>query len=136
MALRFYAAGTFQSVLAEMFGVNQPTAGRSIHRVTLALLQRMQRQVCFPNQLKANQQKVKFYEKAGFPNVIGCIDGTQIRIQSPTENEHEYVNRKNFHSTNVQVIITITWQPLFIKFVLFDNFLFICSFNRSSVMRI
>ena len=37
-------------------------------------------------------------------NVFGCIDGIQIRIQSPgtTRNEREHVNRKNYHSINVQ----------------------------------
>ena len=40
---------------------------------------------------------------AGFPNVIGCIDGTQVKIQAPSENEEEFLNRKGFHSINVQV---------------------------------
>ncbi|XP_041361019.1 putative nuclease HARBI1 [Gigantopelta aegis] len=39
-----------------------------------------------------------------FPSVIGCIDGTHIRIQAPAQEEHEFINRKNFHSINVQVI--------------------------------
>ncbi|KAG7521021.1 hypothetical protein JOB18_040751 [Solea senegalensis] len=41
---------------------------------------------------------------AGLPNVIGCIDGTQIPITAPTQNEGDYVNRKCFHSINVQII--------------------------------
>ncbi|XP_053391145.1 uncharacterized protein LOC128553974 [Mercenaria mercenaria] len=40
----------------------------------------------------------------GFPNVVGVVDGTQIRIQGPTEHEEDYVNRKGFHSINVQMI--------------------------------
>ncbi len=39
----------------------------------------------------------------GFPGVIGCIDGTQIPITTPSVNEGDYVNRKAFHSINVQV---------------------------------
>ncbi|MBN3300842.1 HARB1 nuclease, partial [Amia calva] len=42
---------------------------------------------------------------AGFPNVIGCIDGTHIPIKAPPgPNEAEFVNRKSFHSINVQII--------------------------------
>ncbi|XP_051552172.1 putative nuclease HARBI1 [Myxocyprinus asiaticus] len=41
---------------------------------------------------------------SGFPNVIGCIDGTHIPIKVPSVNEGDYVNRKSFHSINVQVI--------------------------------
>lgn len=41
----------------------------------------------------------------GFPQVIGCVDGTQIRISTPKANESDYVNRKDFNSLNVQVLI-------------------------------
>lgn len=34
----------------------------------------------------------------GFPQVIGCVDGTQIRISTPKANEAGYVNRKDFQS--------------------------------------
>ncbi|XP_033744292.1 putative nuclease HARBI1, partial [Pecten maximus] len=39
----------------------------------------------------------------GFPNVVGCLDCTHVRIQGPTENEKDFVNRKGFHSLNVQM---------------------------------
>ncbi|XP_021351104.1 putative nuclease HARBI1 [Mizuhopecten yessoensis] len=37
-----------------------------------------------------------------FPQVGGCIDGTFIPIQGPCENEEDFVNRKGFHSLNIQ----------------------------------
>jgi DDE superfamily endonuclease len=40
----------------------------------------------------------------GLPNVLGCIDGTHIAIKSPSQNEDAYVNRKGFHSINVQAV--------------------------------
>ena len=43
-----------------------------------------------------------FHEIAGFTNVIGAIDGTHIRIKSPSNDEHLFVNRNNYHSINVQ----------------------------------
>ena len=49
-------------------------------------------------------QKREFKKMAGFPNVVGVLDCTQIRIQAPTENESAYVNRKNQHSINVQLM--------------------------------
>ncbi|KAK2181225.1 hypothetical protein NP493_405g01000 [Ridgeia piscesae] len=75
------------------------------HRsMSSALVARMQEWVQLPTQQQADRQKAKFLRLAGFPNVVGCIDGTHVRIQAPPTNEHEYVNRKNFHSINVQVI--------------------------------
>ncbi|XP_039523259.1 putative nuclease HARBI1, partial [Pimephales promelas] len=47
-------------------------------------------------------------EVSGFPNVIGCIDGTHIPIKAPSINEGDYVNRKSVHSINVQVICDAT----------------------------
>lgn len=37
-------------------------------------------------------------KKQGFKNVIGCFDGSHIRINRPQEDEEAYVNRKGYHS--------------------------------------
>ncbi|XP_062587653.1 putative nuclease HARBI1 [Saccostrea cucullata] len=39
-----------------------------------------------------------------FPNVIGAIDGTHVPIKAPKNDEHLFVNRKNFHSINVMAV--------------------------------
>ncbi|KAK4318818.1 hypothetical protein Pmani_010241 [Petrolisthes manimaculis] len=49
-------------------------------------------------------KKQKFYRVANFPNVIGLIDGSHIPIAAPSLNEDIYVNRKNFHSLNIQAV--------------------------------
>lgn len=36
--------------------------------------------------------------------VLGCVDGTQIRISTPTANEADFVDRKGFQTLNVQVL--------------------------------
>lgn len=35
--------------------------------------------------------------------MLGCVDGTFIRIQTPSENEPDYVNRKGYHYLNFMV---------------------------------
>ena len=55
-------------------------------------------------QAQLRKQKSRtFYEIAHFPGVLGLVDGTHIRIQKPSENVADYVNR-HYHSINVQVI--------------------------------
>ena len=103
VALRMYATRCFQNLVAETIGIDQSTASRTIHHVTNALVARMREWVQLPMQQHANWQKAKFLWLAGFPNVVGGIDGTHVHIQAPPTNKHEYVNRKNFHSINVQV---------------------------------
>ncbi|XP_032799775.1 putative nuclease HARBI1 [Daphnia magna] len=46
--------------------------------------------------------KNDFQEIALMPEVFGCIDGTHISIVRPKNHEKAYVNRKNYHSLNVQ----------------------------------
>ena len=48
--------------------------------------------------------KRQFYEIAGFPNVIGAVDCTHVRIKPPSVNDYAYINSKNYHSINVQLI--------------------------------
>jgi hypothetical protein len=43
-----------------------------------------------------------FYTSYNFPNVLGAIDGTHIRIVAPHEHPQAYVNRKKFHSIILQ----------------------------------
>ena len=47
---------------------------------------------------------VDFYKIAGFPNVIGAIDGSLIPIRAPYRDEHLYVCHKGFHALNVMAV--------------------------------
>ena len=54
------------------------------------------------DQVELNTNMQGFHNIADFPNDVGAIDGTHIRIKNPSEDVHLYVNRKNYHSVNVQ----------------------------------
>ncbi|XP_071160779.1 putative nuclease HARBI1 [Mytilus edulis] len=91
VALRFYATGSFQ------------LANADVHRnVTQCLKNVCNQYISMPTD-PASQQALKqgFYDISNFPNVIGAVDGTHVRIKSPAVDEHLYVNRKNYHSLNV-----------------------------------
>ena len=60
--------------------------------------------IVFPNQIEQLRIQQKFLDLNGFLLVLGCIDGTHVPILAPPCNEDLFVNRKNFHSINVQVI--------------------------------
>ena len=80
------------------------TMHRCILRVSAALKRAICRYVHFDNDQQTDQTKRKIFVVAQFPVVIGCIDCTYIRIHAPSVNEGEIVNRKGYHSINVQLI--------------------------------
>lgn len=58
----------------------------------------------FPNIDQFNEIKENFMNRFQMPGVIGAVDGTHIAILKPTIEEHNYINRKGFHSLNVQLV--------------------------------
>ena len=47
-----------------------------------------------------------------FPEVVGAIDGTHIRIVAPREYEAEFVNQKRYHSLNIQFAFDAQYKIL------------------------
>ena len=45
-----------------------------------------------------------------FQVVVEIIDGTHVRIVAPHEYEHEYKNRKTYHSVNVQIVFDASYR--------------------------
>ncbi|XP_060588934.1 putative nuclease HARBI1 [Ruditapes philippinarum] len=106
VTLRYLATGPIQLNDADIHGVSQPTVSRVVTEVVSALsspdiVGQFIKFPCTREELIKNQQE--FYGIAKFPKVVGVIDGTHIRIQAPANNEELYVNRKGFHSLNVQL---------------------------------
>ncbi|XP_060947077.1 putative nuclease HARBI1 [Limanda limanda] len=104
VALRFFANGSFLYNVGDAEHISKATVCRSVRNVTLALKRFLYTFVMFPIHRPIRTIKEEFYRIADFPGVIGCIDGTHIPIKAPSVNEGDYVNRKSFHSINVQVV--------------------------------
>ena len=103
-ALRFYATGTFQTVIGDSIGIHRSSVSRIVTRVTTAICRLQNNHIKFPVvDADIGRNKQKFYEIAQFPRVIGAIDGTLINIKRPKENENLFISRKG-PSLNVLAI--------------------------------
>ncbi|CAC5362891.1 HARBI1 [Mytilus coruscus] len=104
-ALRFYATGSFQQVTGDIMGISQPSVSRIVQQVSTAILRHAGRFITFPVTVP-QQQSVKegFMKRCGFPNVLGCVDGTLVQIKAPPIREDIYVCRKGYHALNIQGI--------------------------------
>ncbi|XP_055999383.1 putative nuclease HARBI1 [Ostrea edulis] len=104
VCLRFFATGAYHKLIGDSINVSESTVGRCCRSVTDAILRVRQQFIVFPRDAQARKTKQEFIKIAGFPNTLGCGDGTFIRIIAPSENEPDFVNRKGFHSLNVQMV--------------------------------
>ena len=103
IALRFYASGSFLQVIGDTFRVDKSTVSRAITDVSRALIAKQPLFIKWPSTNdECTTIKNEFYHRGGFPCVIACVDGTHVRLRAPSQHENNYVNRKGFHSINVQ----------------------------------
>lgn len=106
-SLRFFAVGSYQRCVGGNFliSIAQQTMSETLTEVCNAMENIAPRWIKFPIDREVQQtKKLNFMREFGFPGIVGCIDGTHIAILAPVEDEHLYLNRKRFHSKNVQII--------------------------------
>ena len=77
---------------------------RCVTAATKALTSIAPAYINFPNTTRQRVIQEYFLKKYKFPLVLGCIDGSHVPILAPSTNEDIYVNRKGFHSINIQAI--------------------------------
>ncbi len=98
VALRYFATGSMQNLVGDSIQIHKSTVCRVNRRVSLALCRHIKKLHACQALTDKIQTRQKFHAIAGFPDAIGCIDGTQIKIKAPTVDENAFVKRKGFHS--------------------------------------
>ena len=105
ICLKTLGSGSFQNCSKDFLGVSQPTVSKTLRVFTDCMAKKAKHFIYMPRSLTEEENiKSEFFQVAGFPGVIGCIDGTDIPIKAPPIDECAYVNRKNFHSINVPAV--------------------------------
>ncbi|XP_061170533.1 putative nuclease HARBI1 [Saccostrea echinata] len=103
VALRYFATGSFYITLGDTLSVSKSTAGRAVRRVTDLLCTQVRQFVRLPDRNESICIKSAFHKIAGFPSIVGCVDGTMIKIIAPAENESDYLCRKGYYALNIQM---------------------------------
>lgn len=96
----------FQAVIGDLVNIHKSSVCRIIKRVCNEIAKLRRNFIQMPSTIEEIQQtKVGFYKMHKFPQIIGVIDCTHIRIQSPCRDIGEqYRNRKGYFSFNVQAV--------------------------------
>lgn len=105
--LRFLSEGSYQHGVGMDFQIAmaQPTVSKVLKQVLPALAKHCNKWINLKMSEEEKQEAKKyFFNKSGFPGVVGCIDGTHIQIIRPSQDEHIYFNRKHTHSINAMMV--------------------------------
>lgn len=96
IALRFFASGSFQVVVSDFIGCCRSTVCVILPQVSSAIARLRPQFIKMPTSADdMREASMAFYRFASFPSVIGAIDCTHIKIQSPGGDQAElFRNRK------------------------------------------
>lgn len=110
LTLRFYATGTMMIVVGDFIGIDKSTACRIIHRVSEAIASLYRAYIKMPqSEVEKREKAIDFYKISRFPQCIGAIDCTHVKLQSPGGEDAEiFRNRKGYFSMNVQAVCDAT----------------------------
>uniref|UniRef100_A0A8W8MT86 DDE Tnp4 domain-containing protein n=1 Tax=Magallana gigas TaxID=29159 RepID=A0A8W8MT86_MAGGI len=97
----------FRETLREVsntFAIGTTTVHEIIMAVSETVNENLVNVINWPD---ANTQQAisrQFQLQSGLPGIIGCLDGTHIRLSSAPGGDKDYFNRKNFPSIQLQVV--------------------------------
>ena len=99
--------------ISHLFGVGISTGCRVVHDVCGVIVQHMAPMyIDIPTGEGLRNIVDGFFSKWGFPQCIGAIDGSHIPIIAPKENPLDYYNRKGYHSTILQALVSHDYRFL------------------------
>lgn len=53
------------------------------------------------------KSKAYFFQSCQIPGIIGCIDGTHVKLNKPSEDESLFLNSKGPFSVNAMIVSNI-----------------------------
>ncbi len=111
--LRWAGSDAVYHTVRDSHGLSKSSVCRVVRDVAAAIVDTLEAEtITFGDPL---QQSRLFQEIAQMPSVIGCIDGTHVRVSPPAADEASYVNRHHEHSINVLICCRADLRVQFIS---------------------
>lgn len=100
--------------IANLFGVGKSTVCGIVKQVCEVIVRiLLPRYVYVPRSRQEVQEKIDGFEsRAGFPQVVGAVDGCHVPIIGPEQSPDDYINRKGFHSLILQGLVDSDYRFL------------------------
>ncbi|XP_052761947.1 putative nuclease HARBI1 [Mya arenaria] len=95
IALRYYASGSFMQVVGDTHGIHKSTVCRVVDKVTKDIVKRHKQFIQWPvDEATKRRVKSEFSNIAGFPGVIGYVDGSHVRLIKPSPDQERFYQQK------------------------------------------
>jgi hypothetical protein len=105
ICLRYFASGGFYQLVGDSLSISKASVCRIVHTTAECISNVYRNNIQFPStRTQLMDTCDSFANFAGMPRTIGAIDCTHVALSRPTQNEYLYINRKYFHSINVQAV--------------------------------
>lgn len=102
-SLHWFGHGSQYHVNARAHGLHKSTVCRYVHKVATLINEFFfHKYVRWPDDVTYVIDDFK--NIAGFPDIVGLLDGTLVRIDAPSEDEPAFVDRNNDHSINLTLV--------------------------------
>lgn len=98
-----HQTSSFRDV-ADRFNISQSSVNRILQRLTKFLSNLSPEIIKWPTDAEKRISEEHFRTN-GFPNIIGAIDGSHIKIDKPQNDPDSYINRKGYYSVQVSTFV-------------------------------
>ncbi|XP_055908916.1 uncharacterized protein LOC129943465 [Eupeodes corollae] len=109
IAIAIYTLGSSAEyrTVAAIFGVGTSTVGMILKEFCreVWLVLKPKYLCAYPLTEQTIKENVSGFEKLGFPQCFGAIDGCHIEIQAPALDSVDYYNYKGWHSTVLLAVV-------------------------------
>ncbi|XP_018402043.1 PREDICTED: putative nuclease HARBI1 [Cyphomyrmex costatus] len=102
MTLWYLASQTPMESLGDRFGVAPSTVYHELNCIVDILCRLSPKFIVWLKEYECAVVRQQFHDRAGYPGVIGAIDGCHIDILAPADDQDSYTDRKMNHSIILQ----------------------------------
>jgi hypothetical protein len=87
-------------------GLSEASVMRFVVMVTSVIVNKLGRLIRFPDSASILQRLADSFEmRSGIPGIIGCVDGSHIRVHPKKRQQVYYLNRKGYCSVLLSAVV-------------------------------
>ena len=104
MTLWYLGSNESYREIAELFAMSEASVHKCVDRGVQFLCELAPEYIKWPSAEEIPHVVNSFQNLAGFPGVVGAVDGCHIRIKAPNDVQADYIDRTTTHSVNLMAV--------------------------------